>query len=65
MDYAGMIISVRERGERDMLHTLVQENLFPTIVEGLLGILVLVALVDGCKRRDMLHTSQRQKAYQV
>jgi hypothetical protein len=60
-----MRISVRERGEKEVLHTLVQEDLFPTIVEALLRILVLVALEDGCKRGNMLQTSQRQRAYQV
>jgi hypothetical protein len=60
-----MRISVRERGEKEVLHTLVQEDLFPTIVEALLRILVLVAFEDGCKRGNMLQTSQRQRAYQV
>jgi hypothetical protein len=59
-----MRISVRERGE-EVLHTLVQEDLFPTIVEALLRILVLVVLENGCKRGNMLQTSQRQRAYQV
>ena len=48
-----------------MVHTLVQEDLFPTIVEALLRILVLVALEDGCKHGNMLQTSQRQRAYRV
>jgi len=48
-----------------VLHTLVQEDLFPTIVEALLRILVLVTLEDGCKRGNMLRTGQRQRAYQV
>jgi hypothetical protein len=57
-------ISARER-EKEVLHTLVQEDLFPTIVEARLRILVLVALEDGCKRGNMLRTSQRQRVYQV
>lgn len=57
-------ISVRER-EKEVLHTLVQEDLFPTIVEARLRILVFVALEDGCKRGNMLRTSQRQRAYQI
>ena len=48
-----------------MLNTLVQEDLFPTIVEALLRILVLVTLEDRCKRGNMLQTSQTQRAYQV
>ena len=56
-------ISARER-EKEVSHTLVQEDLFPTIVEARLRILVLVALENGCKRGNMLRTSQRQRAYQ-
>jgi hypothetical protein len=44
---------------------LVQEDLFPTIVKARLRMLALVALKDGCKRGNMLRTSQRQRAYQV
>ena len=52
--------SVSENEERKRnLHTLVQEHLFPTIVEGLLRVLVLVALENGCKRGDVLHTSPK------
>jgi hypothetical protein len=54
-----MHISVREGGEKE-LHTLVQEDLFPTVVEALLRILVLVTLEDGCKRGNMLQTSQSE-----
>ena len=53
-----MRISAWER-EREVLRTLVQENLFPTIVNGLLRVLVLFALEDGCKRGDVLHTSPK------
>ena len=56
-----MRISVRERGEKVVLQTLVQENLFPTIVEALLRILVLVTLEDGCKRGNMLQTKSETK----
>lgn len=48
-----------------MLHTLIQEDLFPTIVDALLRILVLVSLEDGRKRGNMLQTCQGQRAYQV
>jgi hypothetical protein len=51
-----MRISAWER-EREVLRTLVQKNLFPTIVKGLLRVLILFALEDGSKRGDVLYTS--------
>ena len=58
MQASQMRISAWER-EREVLRTLVQKNLFPTIVDGLLRVLVLFALEDGCKRGDVLHTSPK------
>ena len=51
-------VSAWER-EGEVLRTLVQKDLFPTIVNGLLRVLVLLALKDGCKRGDVLHTSPK------
>jgi len=67
MDYAGIAYTHQcpRTRRKEVLYTLVQEDLFPTIVEALLRILVLFALEDGCKRSNMLQTSQRQRAYQV
>ena len=52
-------ISVRERREKEVLRTLVQKNLFPTIVKGLLRVFVLAALENGRKRGDVLNTSPK------
>lgn len=51
-------VSENEKRKR-YLYTLVQEHLFPTIVESLLRVLVIVALENGCKRGDVLHTSPK------
>jgi len=60
MDYAGIAYAHQfPRTRREVLHTLIQEDLFPTIVEGLLRVLVPVALEDGCKRSDVLQTSPK------
>ena len=48
--------SVRER-EREVLRTLIQENLFPAVVKGLFRVFVLAAFIDGCERGDLLHTN--------
>ena len=42
---------------------MIQENLFPTVIKGLLRVFVLVALIDGCERGDLLHEKLvRQKS---
>jgi len=49
-----------ENEERGGWHTLIQENLFPAIVKGLLRILVLFALEDRCERGHVLSHRRNQ-----
>jgi hypothetical protein len=52
-------ISIQEQGEEMCWRTLVQKNLFPAIVKGLLRVFVLAALENGRKRGDVLNTSPK------